>query len=183
MSKRLATENIFETKVRHIAMAEEPEQPALRQHRTGMINSCKDLRWLDIATNRLKSSPPVTAQGYPRVFNSGVVLFTREGLQAAKQCFFSIEKYALLIKLAKLPKFYRLDQNFLGAASFVDGILFDELPERFNVRLREDLWNTEIADGNVTTHSKDLDPIFFHLQIPNKSGLSEAECEAMIQNF
>ena len=176
-------ENIFETEVRHIAMAEEPEQPEQRRFRTGMVTSAKDMHWLRLVQQHCGTSPPVNSQGFPKVYNSGVVLYTQTGLKAARDKFFSIDRYAALMHLAKLPKFYRLDQNFLGAASFIPGMFFDELPQHWNVRLRDDSYLPEANDRRIIdSHMKD-EPSFYHLQVRNKNKLTESACQYIIRKF
>ncbi len=160
---------IFAEEIGHLAMAEERDQPLLRQSVTGPINARNDARWAGLLSRLYGVQVPRTDMGAPRVFNSGVVLYSGDGMRACPPLFPNRRLYGLMIRLAGLPRFYRLDQNYLGLAAFRPGVQFTELP---------DIWNAQVrsATGGGYEHVAPTGPAqFVHLQTRDRGDLSDAE--------
>ncbi len=113
-----ASADIFTLPVNHIGMVEELAQPELRKGRKSPIRHSNDMRWAAFGSAFFHSTPPRLADRSPRVFNSGVIVYTREGMMAARQRFPDIKTYVMAMRLAILPRFYRLDQNYLALPAF-----------------------------------------------------------------
>ena len=154
-------QNIFDLAEGHIMMSEEGCQPELRTNMQGKINSTNDIKWANIVEQTWAKRPLEDHLKRPRVFNSGVVLYTREGIAAIRNKFPSILRYQIAMKLRRLPKFYSFDQNYLNAFINLDGIDFRPLAEKWNSQL------LQYFDGAGRSHildRRETDTCFTHVQ-------------------
>jgi len=171
--------SIFDEEIVHVAMAEEIEQPALRAKMTGKIRSENDLKWAAVSERFWRCSIMRDDQHRPRVFNSGVVLYTRDGLQRAAKCAPNMSFYQLLMKLMGVPKFYRLDQNYLN--------LMISMPQ-IEFKVLEGFWNAQLNRvGTGRGNSKLLNQVndetrFIHLQHSMKKKMSQSDILAISKN-
>jgi len=168
------TQSIFEGRTADIGMVEEVSQPKLRQVATGPITSARDLRWARVAEALYGVRLPRTEEGLPRVFNSGVVHYTRAGLETARRVFPSIKAYTLAMRLAALPRFYRLDQNYLGVAAFRPPLRFEAMPLSWNAQVRS------APDGGWSLDRPGEEIRLLHVQTKDRNALTEAELEARL---
>lgn len=120
-------ESIFDEPVRDLAMAEEPDARRFRDVPiVPHITTALDERWAALFP---EATLPRNEQGL-RVFNSGVVLFSRDGRRHIRNSMWSIGVYQR--KTRHLPGFYQWDQMFLHSQTFVHGWDFTELPVEWN---------------------------------------------------
>lgn len=133
------TENIFDQPIGHFAMVEEREQPARREamdpKQGGQISAAHDQTWAETVRRAYGIDVPRDALGRPRVFNSGVVLYSGEGLRTLHRYVPRPGFYRFRMQLARLPRFYKLDQNFLGAFTNHPKLTFTPLPQRWNAQV------------------------------------------------
>jgi hypothetical protein len=166
--------SIFDGRHGDIGMVEEVSQPVLRQASNGPITTARDLSWARVAEALYGVRLPRTEDGLPRVFNSGVVHYTRAGLQAARRAFPSIRGYSLAMRLAALPRFYRLDQNYLGVAAFRTPLKVEQMPLSWNAQVRG------TAKFGWSLDRPGAETRFLHVQTHDRKHLSEAELEAKL---
>lgn len=171
------SENIFDCLDGHIMLAEETRQPSLRMDMKGNINAANDVKWAKVVQRVWRTKVARDAQNRPRVFNSGVVLYSAEGLRALRKILPPVLAYQLSMRLAGLPRFYRLDQNYLNAFLHREGVDFKALSGH---------WNAQITmlsdiDGNPRLlDERSPDSRFFHMQHgPSKPHMSRAEALAV----
>lgn len=112
-------ENIFEqfynTDV-EIGICEEWIQPEIRRKvNVGGINASNDRQWARMMESTFHIDLPYTKNGDMKVYNSGVVVYSKEGRKKARQRFIPFEKYVHMIQSAGLPPFYTCDQPYLHA--------------------------------------------------------------------
>ncbi len=164
--------NIFEASLGQIGMVEEVDQPELRSNMLGKINHNNDLRWAKVVKRFWGVQVPLDAQGRPRVFNSGVVLYSKAGLQFARKNFPSVKAYQYGMTLAGLPRFYRLDQNYLGAFVGKNGCDFSCLPAVWNSQVTSTLTLTgeHLLIDQRTTSSN-----FIHMQHVGKNEMNHED--------
>ena len=168
--------NIFDEEITHIAMAEEVKQPALRANMTGKIRSENDLKWASVAERFWNCCVMRDEERRPRVFNSGVVLYTREGLKRAAKNAPGMSSYQLLMKFKGVPKFYRLDQNYLNLVVSMPQIDFSVLGGYWNAQLNR------VGTGHGRSkllNEVDNDTRFIHLQHSAKKQMSQSEVIAL----
>lgn len=164
--------NVFDIELEHIAMVEEEHQPELREFAKGKINSKNDQKWAKLASLFWGIEVARDEHNRPKVYNSGVVLFSNSGLKKAKETFLSIPKYTWAMRLALLPRFYRLDQNYFGVCAFSKGM---------NLTVMDQSWNTQVhyvhtREGDKTLYdARSQDTKFIHLQVAGRKNMSEKE--------
>ena len=158
--------DIFEeqsTRDFQIAMAEEPEQIKERQVKSGLINGSNDQKYDMVINSRFKSDPPRDPSGALRIYNSGVVLYRKP--KKLRNLMLNPDWYILNINLASLPRFYSLDQNFLGAVIGQRNIKFRELNQHWNQRVRDNQNNDQLIK----------EARFLHLQVSAKNNFGKDE--------
>lgn len=110
------TENIFDVPYEDFGICTEPEQPKLRaQDPGGRIGQAADEKWATILKQRLGIALPRDDQGLLKVYNAGVVLFSRAGIEKARKRFLTYIDYINLIRSYGMDRFYWLDQNYFHA--------------------------------------------------------------------
>lgn len=174
--KEAASAEILTRHVDHIAMAEELA-PEIRGERPRWLNDRNDNRWAIVSRAVFGVSPPRLPDGKTRAFNSGVIVYTREGLIAARRNFPNVTAYSVAMRIALLPRFYRLDQNYLGTACFRKGMKFDILEQRWNRIVK-----TSQLDENRMVKEPSGDTAFVHWQVRDKKEYSEKDIIAQVES-
>ena len=130
------TDNLFEDEVSGVGVCEEISQPSLREQYTvaGHINGENDRIWVEKVKEIIPSFQfPVDQKGRPRVYNSGVVVYTKEGMIDCRENFMPFEQYCS--GMSGLGRFYKLDQNYLNAMLFCGKIETTILDNRWNAQI------------------------------------------------
>lgn len=174
--KANASDGILTCKVEHIAMVEELAEE-IRADRPKWLNDRNDNRWALVSTGVFGSRLPRKPDGKPRVFNSGVIVYTRDGLIAARERFPSIKLYSAVMRAALLPRFYRLDQNYLGMACFRKGISFNVLEQRWNCIVKAASLDEYRQVKNASPGTE-----FVHWQVRNRRDYSEEQILALVES-
>ncbi len=168
--------DIFREDFGHIAMAEEVEQPVLRTNMTGKIRSENDLKWASVAEQTWDCSIIRDDAQRPRVFNSGVVLYSQEGLKIARKYAPSMSYYQVKMQFSGVPKFYRLDQNYLNLIAAMPQVDFTVLDGHWNAQVN--LVGTGHGNSKLL-NEVDQNSRFIHLQHSAKKDLSQEEIFAL----
>lgn len=149
--------NIFEQDVKGIGMVREPLQPELREQSKGPINSFTDKMWATRARSKFGIQVPVDEQDRPLVFNSGVVYYTAEARENAKEW---VQYNQYVEAVSHLNRFYHLDQNYLGMMVHSGKTEFTEMDIKWNsqVHYTGDKTPRDVIDNRVE------DTVFVHLQ-------------------
>lgn len=110
-------ENIFEQYDCEIGICTEPFQPKHRlTSSVGGICNANDERWAKILRIVLRIEDiPRTEDNLPKVYNSGVVLYSRAGIEKAKERFIPFKEYVKMMEGRGMPTFYTCDQPYLHA--------------------------------------------------------------------
>jgi hypothetical protein len=152
------TDNIFEEPVADIGMCEEPGQPDYREGRKKHINGEADKTWATFIRDRWEITVPVDSKQRVRVFNSGVVMYTREGMAKANRVFLSVDSYVKTMRECRVSRFYSIDQNYMHAMAHLPEVTFTEMsPE----------WNRQVHgkdDGSIYDE-RNADTKFVHVQL------------------
>jgi len=147
-----------------ISLAVEPLQPKYRNDNIMTINSKSELAWSEAVTERYGCRLPRNKDNLLKVYNSGVVLYSREGLKKARKRFVPFIEYIKLVQSTPgCLSFYEGDQNYLHAMVFCSNLKFRELSTDWNVMIT---WNPymkkvgrrKIADGRTESTK------FVHIQ-------------------
>lgn len=111
-------ENIFDTiGDKDCAICTEPFQGKYRASTTigGSINLKNDLAWVRQVKNLYNSELPLDENGYPKVYNAGMIVISRQGIKKAREKFVSFQSYIDVMRKSGFGRFYTLDQNYFHA--------------------------------------------------------------------
>lgn len=134
-------ENIFDEFTGDIGICEEHMQPELRvKYNMGGINNANDNKWLEVISRLYNHKLSRDSDNRPRVFNSGMVIYSRQARIHARKVFKDFKEYTSSMQSFGLPAFYQGDQNYLNAM----------LPF-FEWQLMDYKWNSQIFFTPNTT--------------------------------
>lgn len=175
-------ENIFEqfydTDI-EIGICEEWQQPEVRKiHNLGGICNANDEKWVSVIESLFNVKMPRADNGAPRVYNSGVVVYSNAGLIKAKKKFKKFSHYVDIINSKGFPPFYTCDQPYLHAMLEVCG---------FNWKTMDYKWNSSV---HYVPGTKDPRPVndlrdnanFVHVQLRNADNFSAKKLETIVNN-
>lgn len=130
------TDNIFEEFQQsdtEIGLCTEPLQPILRsQIKSNITNVVYEENWAAAIKNKWNVDLPRTEENFLKVYNSGVVLYSNNGLKTVCDKFKPFLEYIDLVRRAKLSTFYQGDQNYLHAMLFVCNVNYVEMDNEWN---------------------------------------------------
>lgn len=125
-------ENIFENFNADIGICTEDHQPKMRLTSNNHINSRNDELWAAAIKAKWNVDMPRTSDNLLKVYNSGVVLYSREGIKAMKERFVPFYDYVGFIFSKRLPDFYASDQGYIHAMLKVAKLNFKEMDAGWN---------------------------------------------------
>ena len=109
----------------------EPKQPYFRTiYNSGGINSAIDKQWADRCEKRWGVKYPTDELNRPEVFNTGVVVISKAGLQKMKKTWPSFQEY--VDNMQGFPRFYTLFQDYFSAFIHSSGFNLKRLPNEWN---------------------------------------------------
>ena len=110
-------ENIFEESIKNFGICTEPFQGKYRQSTRirGGISKSSDERWASEVKKQYGSDMPRDSDGHLKVYNAGMVVFTKEGMKLAREKFIPYQEYINTMKKTGLSRFYTVDQNYFHA--------------------------------------------------------------------
>ena len=134
-------ENIFEQFYDvpdvEVGICEEWMQPEIRRRvSVGGINSANDNIWANSVNAVWSVQVPRTDNNLVRIFNSGVVVYSKAGRLKAQQSFVPFNQYKVLVETLRLPAFYTCDQPYLHAMLGVC---------KFNYVIMDYKWNSVVC--------------------------------------
>ena len=111
------TKNIFDEPIKDFGICTEPFQGKYRESTTigKNINKKSDERWARAVESKYGTAMPRDADGYVKVYNAGMVMFTKKGMQLAREKFVPFQEYMDYIRACGLGRFYSVDQNYFHA--------------------------------------------------------------------
>ncbi|MDD8023174.1 MAG: hypothetical protein PHX82_08715 [Paracoccaceae bacterium] len=174
------TANVFEGARGDLMLVEEAEQPMLREEMKGRINGANDRKWARVIKRFWGVEVAADVEGRPKVFNPGVVVYSQAGMKRLRKVLPSVLLYQLVMKLARMPRFYCLDQNYLNAFLRSPKVDFAPLGPEWNSQV------TQWADRRGTVHLNDSrtgETKFVHLQHgPKKNAMTVEEVRNVAHN-
>lgn len=112
-----------------IGICTEPLQPKMRQVSDTSICTRNDELWADLVRKAWGVEMP-REDGLLKVYNAGVMIWSREGRAKARREFVEFADYIRMMKW--LPPFYQSDQHYVHAMMFVCGLRVRELDTGWN---------------------------------------------------
>lgn len=166
-------ENIFDAFKGEIGICDEPFQPKQRTITLGRITSQSDNLWAKTVKDAYGVEVPRTADGLVRVYNTGMVLYSKEGRLKAQREFEPFDRYVKLIRSVGLDSFYTADQPYLHAMMFA---------KKFKVHEMHNGWNSYVH-GTKDIHQPKRRIVdwrtsgtkFVHCQFPGADDMSEEQ--------
>lgn len=116
-------ESIFEQPIVNFGVCTEPFQGRYRESTRirGGISKSNDERWALEVKKQYGSIMPRDNNGHLKVYNAGVVIFTKEGMKLAREKFIPYQQYIDTMTKAGLNRFYTVDQNYFHAMMVTSG--------------------------------------------------------------
>tara|TARA_B110000495_G_C23028561_1_gene611801 strand:+ start:1015 stop:1839 length:825 start_codon:yes stop_codon:yes gene_type:complete len=127
-------EDLFEAhNGKDIGICTEPLQPHFRSiYNVANITSANDKRWCELLEKRWGIKYSYDKNNLPKVFNTGVMVFSKEGLRKAKAQWPSFQEYIDFVQVNQLPRFYFLYQDYASAFMHYGDIEFEEMNNGWN---------------------------------------------------
>lgn len=113
------TENIFDQDIKEIGICDEPHKEKSHVTTKGPINTANDEKWNKVMRQRFGREMPRNEKGNLKIYNSGVVVYTREGREKARKNWVPFQEYINYVRMGGLSTFYTIDQNYLHAMLIV----------------------------------------------------------------
>jgi len=161
------TDNIFDEMDDHdLLLAEEWNQPEARaKYNVGGITGARDDEWAEWAKQTYGVTVPRTESGRVRVFNSGVVLYSKEGRKKFRDLVgdFPLSVALYISGANRFPKFYTLDQNYLNI--MMCGVNWGLLDYKWNSSVS---YVPQTQDPRPVLDLRTKDTKFVHVQIRGK---------------
>lgn len=133
------TNNIFEEQIEYIGICPEPDQPRLRSipgiMANGLINTNNDNRWANAVKDKYGTEVNRDSEGRPMVYNSGVVVFTKQGLIQAREKFTQFDQHINYMRSVGLSGFYLSDQTYYQTMMVGSGVDFTILDPKWNSQI------------------------------------------------
>lgn len=166
-------ENVFDHFHGEIGICDEPFQPKQRTITKGRITSEQDNRWANMVKKHYGVEVPRTDDGLVRVFNTGMVLYSKQGRLKAQKDFDKFDNYIRLVRNAGLDSFYTCDQPYLHAMMYAKG---------FDVQEMDNNWNSYVHGTRDIYHEKRYivdhrtsETKFVHCQFPGADNMNEEQ--------
>jgi hypothetical protein len=125
-------ESIFDGFNNDLGICTEPYQPKARLKSSGPISSKNDESWAKHIKKKWGAEMPRTTDGLLKVYNSGVVLYSKKGIEKMRSNFVPFEEYVSYINSKKMPSFYTCDQPYLHAMLKIAKLDYVELDNGWN---------------------------------------------------
>ena len=162
-------ENIFDSFDGELAMAVEPLQPGYRYDPklNKQCNQRTEEQWAKLVTNKYGCDLPRDEQGRLLVYNSGVVLYSKEGLRKCREQFKPFKEYVDMVEGDSIcrGKVYGTDQGYLHAMATSMNIDFVELDTEWNRCITWDPYDGGSSLGRTAVNPKTPDTKFVHIQM------------------
>jgi hypothetical protein len=165
------TTNIFDEFTDEIGICNEPFQPKQRTVTKGRITSEQDEKWAKIVKRVWGCDVPRTEEGLVEVFNTGMVLYSKQARLKARETWTGFRNYVNTVRAEGLDSFYTCDQPYLHAMMFA---------KNFNVQRMNNGWNSYIHYTRDNTRPdrylcdwRNEETKFVHVQFAGADNLDE----------
>lgn len=134
----------------------EPKQPYFRQiYNVAGITNENDVKWATLLRMIWGVKYSFDDKSRPMVYNTGVVVISKTGLQKMKKTWPKFQEYIDAMRTAGLPKFYTLFQDYFSAFIHRSDFTFSSMDNGWNSYMHKigSHPNAKIGD-NRTTNTK-----------------------------
>lgn len=158
-------ENIFEEDVVDIGACTELFQGKQRATVTvgGHINKKNDEKWASVIKQNWGVDLPRDGDGNLKVYNAGMVVFTKEGIQKAKE-WMPFQEYINFMRNKGFGRFYTVDQNYFHLMVCSNyGVDFREMDNGWNSQIH--YVRGPLAITNKINDERNKNTKFVHVQM------------------
>ncbi len=115
------------------AICTEPKQPMFRQiYNVAGITNENDVEWANLLKKTWGITYSYDAKSRPLVYNTGVIVISKAGLQKMKTEWPKFQEYIDVTRRRGLPRFYTLFQDYFSAFIHKPGFNFKSLDNSWN---------------------------------------------------
>lgn len=166
------TENIFDTDFGEMAMCQEAHMPAMKKkyRPTGPRGYSAHVAWSDRMKDLYGVDMPKNNDGLYKIFNSGVVLYSKEGVKKAKR-FTHPQKFVDQFKPHFNPVLFWRDQAYAHALFCAGGLDTRELDTSWNSLIQ---WMPN-TDPRKILDCRPKNAKFIHAQLNGAGNWSDEE--------
>ena len=173
-AKHNLNENIFYNFKGDIGMCSEPLQPKIRNTRSDGNSNIKTEKIFSEIVEYYGGSQIKDNDGFNKVFNSGVVLYSKKGREKARKYFDKFNQYYNLARNKGLGGVYLTDQNYLQAMALIPHFDFQELDPEWNSCIT---WAPKSRDYIIDSRTDKTK--FVHIQMRGADNLSATQLEVI----
>jgi len=154
-------ENIFENFKGEIGMAQEIFEPMMQMMPNRVFGKKEFEDWGRLIENTYNIKLPRNEKNLQIVYNSGVVLFSREGMKKAKENFIPMKHYVdTIVNDKNVKNFFCGDQHYIHSSMIKANLDFVELDYGWNTKV-----NWWIRDRSKILFDKNENTKFVHVQL------------------
>lgn len=166
-------ENIFEGFDAEVGICEEHNAPLARKLHTigGGINNKNDEKWCSVIKEVYGKDMPRTSSGLPKVYNSGMIVWSKQGMEKARKNFKKFASFQAVVKGAGLPDFYTCDQPYIHAMLEVCEFDWVTMPYKWNSSVHYDPASKVKPRKIIDLREEDYN--FVHIQMNGADNWSE----------
>ena len=125
------TDDMFMLDGEDACICTEPKQPYFRQiYNVAGITNANDVKWTQHLKNVWNIEYSVDKENRPMVFNTGVVVISKFGLQRIKKEWPTFQQY--VDQMGAFPRFYKLFQDYFSAMMHWPDFVFAPMPNNWN---------------------------------------------------
>ena len=156
-------ENLFDQiKDKDAAICSEPNQPHYRQiFNVAGITNQNDNRWTQLLKNQWNIDYSYDDQGRPMVYNTGVVVISKEGLKKIKSTWPTFQEYVNVVGSKGFPRFYVYFQDYFSAFIHMNGFMFESMHNGWNSYMHKVGSHPNAKIGDTRTEETKLVHVMF----------------------
>jgi len=156
--------NIFEENIGDVGICTEPFQGKYRASTVigGSICAASDEQWAQHCKRIYGIDLPRDDEGYLKVYNAGMVLFTKEGILKCRERFVEFQSYINTMRRCGLGRFYTVDQNYFHAM-MIAHLDYTEMDNNWNCYIH--YVRGPLGITNPIHDGRGSDPQLVHIQL------------------
>ena len=156
-------ENLFDQiNDKDAAICSEPNQPHYRQiFNVAGITNQNDNRWTQLLKNQWNVDYSYDDQGRPMVYNTGVVVISKEGLKKIKSTWPTFQEYVNVVGSKGFPRFYVYFQDYFSAFIHMNGFMFESMHNGWNSYMHKVGSHPNAKIGDTRTEETKLVHVMF----------------------
>ena len=156
-------ENIFEhLDGEDMGICTEPKQPRYRQiFNVAGITNANDIKWAKVLKEKWNIDYSYDAKDRPMVYNTGVVVISKNGLKKIKEQWPSFQEYIDVMVQNSFPRFYTFFQDYFSAFIHMEGFEFKRMHNGWNSYMHKVGSHPNAKVGDTRTEESKLVHIMF----------------------